>query len=386
MERSSRRRHRDARGPGGYRVSASRHRLKSMPAAIRPTSTWRCSPLVPATHPKIATVVVIDEPSSALHQGGQWGAGILERDVGRAAADDVPPDDLQNVPRRRCTASDTHERNGAGVSLTWLLRHRAGSRRRRSGAGPHPDSREVLAGSLSRAARRNSHGLEFAAEAAARRSPCCGTPTPRISRAPPPGLGRRVPAAPVPRLKARRAHRGPVLRWPSSHLRWSHHGDQGNHLRLSARAALSRLNSDAATSARSAGAHRRLERRPTPPRTPSPCIGSCRGCARLGPRRRDGSILARADQPVDGVRFHSRRSPNSREIISTITAHGAMGAPRRASSEPRPAAPDPQCRRRFCRLRTATALPSPRSVPRRGLARGALLHADDIALISAASR
>ncbi len=48
--------------------------------------------LVPASHPKLATVVVIDEPSRDMHevgtlaQGGTRGrAGIRERDVGGAA-------------------------------------------------------------------------------------------------------------------------------------------------------------------------------------------------------------------------------------------------------------------------------------------------------------
>ncbi len=61
--------------------------------------------LVPASHPKLATVVVIDEPSRDVQRSAPW------RRVGTVAAPvfasvmsgalrlmDIPPDDLQNVP------------------------------------------------------------------------------------------------------------------------------------------------------------------------------------------------------------------------------------------------------------------------------------------------
>jgi cell division protein FtsI (penicillin-binding protein 3) len=61
--------------------------------------------LVPATHPRIATVVVIDEPSrdvqqgSALAQGGTVAAPVFSSVMsGALRLMDVPPDDLQNVP------------------------------------------------------------------------------------------------------------------------------------------------------------------------------------------------------------------------------------------------------------------------------------------------
>ena len=55
--------------------------------------------LVPATHPKIATVVVIDEPSGDLHQGGTVAAPVFSNVMsGALRLLDVPPDDLQNVP------------------------------------------------------------------------------------------------------------------------------------------------------------------------------------------------------------------------------------------------------------------------------------------------
>jgi cell division protein FtsI (penicillin-binding protein 3) len=61
--------------------------------------------LVPASHPKLATVVVIDEPSrdlepgSTLAQGGTVAAPVFASVMsGALRLMDVPPDDLQNVP------------------------------------------------------------------------------------------------------------------------------------------------------------------------------------------------------------------------------------------------------------------------------------------------
>jgi cell division protein FtsI (penicillin-binding protein 3) len=61
--------------------------------------------LVPASHPKLATVVVIDEPSrelqqgAALAQGGTVAAPVFASVMsGALRLMDVPPDDLQNVP------------------------------------------------------------------------------------------------------------------------------------------------------------------------------------------------------------------------------------------------------------------------------------------------
>jgi cell division protein FtsI (penicillin-binding protein 3) len=61
--------------------------------------------LVPASHPKLATVVVIDEPSRNLHevgtlaQGGTVAAPVFANVMsGALRLMDVPPDDLQNVP------------------------------------------------------------------------------------------------------------------------------------------------------------------------------------------------------------------------------------------------------------------------------------------------
>lgn len=55
--------------------------------------------LVPASHPKLATVVVIDEPSGDMHQGGTVAAPVFARVMsGALRLMDIPPDDLQNVP------------------------------------------------------------------------------------------------------------------------------------------------------------------------------------------------------------------------------------------------------------------------------------------------
>ncbi|HEX4243379.1 MAG TPA: penicillin-binding protein 2 [Steroidobacteraceae bacterium] len=61
--------------------------------------------LVPASHPKLATVVVIDEPSRDTHEGGTLAqGGTVAAPVfasvmsGALRLMDIPPDDLQNVP------------------------------------------------------------------------------------------------------------------------------------------------------------------------------------------------------------------------------------------------------------------------------------------------
>ncbi len=55
--------------------------------------------LVPATHPKLATVVVIDEPSGNLFMAGDVAAPVFSNILtGALRLLDIPPDDLQNVP------------------------------------------------------------------------------------------------------------------------------------------------------------------------------------------------------------------------------------------------------------------------------------------------
>jgi cell division protein FtsI (penicillin-binding protein 3) len=65
--------------------------------------------LVPASHPKFATVVWIDEPLGNLHQGGKVAAPVFASVMsGTLRLMDVPPDDLQNVPAATLVqASDT---------------------------------------------------------------------------------------------------------------------------------------------------------------------------------------------------------------------------------------------------------------------------------------
>ena len=70
--------------------------------------------LVPASHPKFATVVVIDEPSrdvqemGTLAQGGTVAAPVFASVMaGTLRLMDVAPDDLQNVPAKLVQANDT---------------------------------------------------------------------------------------------------------------------------------------------------------------------------------------------------------------------------------------------------------------------------------------
>ena len=55
--------------------------------------------LVPATHPKLATVIVIDEPSGKMFMASDVAAPVFSNILsGALRLMDIPPDDLQNVP------------------------------------------------------------------------------------------------------------------------------------------------------------------------------------------------------------------------------------------------------------------------------------------------
>jgi cell division protein FtsI (penicillin-binding protein 3) len=85
----------------GYRVSGKTGTAwKSIPGGYS-TNRYMAvfAGLVPATRPKLATVVVIDEPTGAMHQGGHVAAPVFASVMaGTLRLMDVPPDDLQNVP------------------------------------------------------------------------------------------------------------------------------------------------------------------------------------------------------------------------------------------------------------------------------------------------
>ena len=90
----------------GYRVSGKTGTAFKSIAGGYSTDRYMAvfAGLVPASHPRLATVVVIDEPNSdflpgALHQGGHVAAPVFASVMsGALRLMDVPPDDLQNVP------------------------------------------------------------------------------------------------------------------------------------------------------------------------------------------------------------------------------------------------------------------------------------------------
>ncbi len=85
----------------GYRVSGKTGTAWKSEAGGYSTDKYMAvfAGLVPATHPKIATVVVIDEPSGDQHQGGMVAAPVFANVMsGTLRLLDIPPDDLQNVP------------------------------------------------------------------------------------------------------------------------------------------------------------------------------------------------------------------------------------------------------------------------------------------------
>ncbi len=58
--------------------------------------------VVPATHPKLATVIIIDDPGGHLHQAADVAAPVFSSIMsGALRLMDIPPDDLQSVPPTR---------------------------------------------------------------------------------------------------------------------------------------------------------------------------------------------------------------------------------------------------------------------------------------------
>lgn len=85
----------------GYRVSGKTGTAWKSTAGGYSTDKYMAvfAGLVPASQPRIATVVVIDEPSGDQHQGGTVAAPVFANVMsGALRLMDVPPDDLQNVP------------------------------------------------------------------------------------------------------------------------------------------------------------------------------------------------------------------------------------------------------------------------------------------------
>jgi cell division protein FtsI (penicillin-binding protein 3) len=85
----------------GYRVSGKTGTAWKSIAGGYSTNRYMAvfAGLVPATKPRIATVVVIDEPSGGLYYGGDVAAPVFSNVMtGALRLMDVPPDNLENVP------------------------------------------------------------------------------------------------------------------------------------------------------------------------------------------------------------------------------------------------------------------------------------------------
>ena len=85
----------------GYRVSGKTGTAWKSIAGGYSTDRYMAvfAGLVPATHPRLAAVIVIDEPGGNLHQGGTVAAPVFASVMsGALRLMDIAPDDLQNVP------------------------------------------------------------------------------------------------------------------------------------------------------------------------------------------------------------------------------------------------------------------------------------------------
>ncbi len=101
----------------GYRVSGKTGTAWKSVAGGYSTDHYMAvfAGLVPATHPKYATVVVIDEPSGDQHQGGHVAAPVFATFMaGALRLTAVPPDNLQNVPAGALVQANIEAGSDAG--------------------------------------------------------------------------------------------------------------------------------------------------------------------------------------------------------------------------------------------------------------------------------
>ena len=256
-------------------------------------------------------------------------------------------------------------------------RHRARCRRNDAQvARPHArQPRGARRGACSsRCAGRRSHGLEFAAEAAARgASAVLWEPRARTSQ---------PPAAAAARVRARRSTGLHALvgriadrffSWPSSHSRSLSASPAPTARPPAPICSRSAWSASAVAAAyigtlgwgRIGGAR---DADPHHARTPSACIARWRSCTSRGVREVAMEVSSHAlDQGrVDGVRFHCRGIHQSDARSSRLPRldAGVWRRPRRACSQRRgPAARDRQRRRRL-RPRAGAALCGPRAAHR----------------------
>ena len=131
----------------GYRVAGQdRHRLEGdRRAATRPIATWRCSAASRRrATPRLAAVVVIDEPSAGQHMGGQVSAPVFSRIVGgalRLLA--VAPDQPVNAPEELPAEPGARHRAHGGAAMS----------RRGSSSPRRAPLAELTAGFVERARR-----------------------------------------------------------------------------------------------------------------------------------------------------------------------------------------------------------------------------------------
>ena len=165
----------------GYRVSGKTGTAWKATAGGYSTDRYMAvfGGVAPATNPRLAAVVVIDEPGAGKYYGGEVAAPVFSDVVGGALRLIAVPPDQRRVAttiRSRCRRSATqaaHAMN-AGHAHARALARAARRPRRRCRATSWSrdltlDSRAARpARCSSRAAARTHHGLEFAPQAVAR--------------------------------------------------------------------------------------------------------------------------------------------------------------------------------------------------------------------------
>ncbi len=213
------------------RARASSRRFRAIGSAGKTGTAWKATAggystdrymavfggVAPASTPRLAAVVVIDEPNAGEHMGGQVSAPVFSRIVGEALRLlAVAPDQPVNAPEELPAGTGARQRAHGGTAMSpaasFVPTPRALAELVAGFASVPPqltvsdvtlDSRAVSPGALFLACRgRTHHGLEFAGEALARGA-CAVLYEPDGAHALPAALAAASFVAAVPELGAR---------------------------------------------------------------------------------------------------------------------------------------------------------------------------------------
>ena len=305
--------------------------------------------IAPASNPRLAAVVIIDEPGAGKYYGGDVAAPVFAGVVGGALRLLAVPPDAPVTRRQRTRAPGGHAMNAAAAapqSLARLLDGIAALPRDVAVSDLTQDGRAARPGGAFLAVRGSvEHGLKYAPQAVANGARAVLWEPAPVAVVP--DLPSEILVAPVPRL---REHASTIADrfFGAPSARMAVAGITGTNGKTTCAYLLAQALEHCGRAGRLHGHHRHgppaaaSSRAGSPPATPSPCSARWPVCAPAArpawrwkfPRTRSTRrAWARCGSAPP-------RSPTSRAIISTITA------PWRATAPPRRGC---SCAKTWCR-------------------------------------